>query len=219
MKERYSSGFYGELFLVSTEQRLLFPHADLAREENLMDRFWFARLFYAHKIASLLFPDNFIEVVGSQNKFVRDDNPPQFKMTLLSKTAEVNPDHATFSDHVVTGAKFGMLRKVQICKCGACIRHRKFHRDNNLKAKAGVEEIKMEKVGIRVPQDKTDYCLGQNGIVFFEMDGFDRKTLRRYLEGLASPNEHAALRLLDRYDQSLKDSKRIAFSVGGVIIG
>lgn len=231
MRERYSSGLYGEIFPVSSEQKLLFPQADLVREEELMDRFWFARLFYVHKIASLLFPGRFIEVVGAQNKVAHEGAPAdefspadlaRYKLILLSKEANVNPDHAVFSNHYTQDAKFGRVWKLQMCKCERCIRHRRFHRHNDLKSKARAWERRMRRVGIFVsPRDKTDYCLDDNGIVFFELDNLDRRILRKFLNGRIkfTQNEQTAIQLLDRYDKSIEDSKRIAFSIGGEMRG
>lgn len=184
MPERYSSGYYAKVFHVDRRRELRFPQAELVRREVTSDRYWFARLFYTHKTAKLLFPDNFIDVVAAQKGWGKrnpESDLMEFRPTLMSKVAYVDTDHAVFSLHMDQENYGG---KISLCKCGACQAHRTFHKDNNLEVLARRTRDDIAPSGIYVPSDYlTDYCLSRDAkIIFFEIDGFSPESLRHYIE-------------------------------------
>jgi len=229
MQEKYSNGFYSEVYRVSPEQKLWFPRSDLVRLDSSSDKNWFARLFYRHKIASLLFPNNFIEVVGAQvdpweRNFIYElqigdttvKGLRDREHRLFSKMADVPGEHSKFSSHISLSSKG---RKVSICKCGDCIAHKEFHSTNDLEEKARRISAHMMKIGIMPPfTDLSDYCLTKEGnIIFFEIGSFEEKKLEMHLSSLGekrSENEETALRLLKRFNVLHEESRRIAFTSG-----
>lgn len=230
MQERrfYSKGLLAEVYEVSPQERLWFRHADLVR----VDGPWivgpvdmkkiFARLFYKHKIAELLFPDNFIHVVAARTevrKVLYEDRMLSTKThkvhkllesrtnTLFSQKADIPVEHSTFSEHMITDSD-GKQGKVSSCQCNDCISHREFHSSSALAEKAEEVSIPMRRIGV-VPAyfgDPSDYCLtGKGNIVFFEIDNFDNTALAEYLSSLENPDsrEKEALILINRHTQLL----------------
>jgi hypothetical protein len=217
----YSSGFHAKVFNVSPEQKFLFPQADLVRVESCDDPFWFQRLHKRYKIAELLFPEHFIEVVGSQiippEPVIGQSEGFDGRMTtyherrdqlLYSKLAPVDTNHAVYASHIILNkGRF----KESVCTCVTCKDHRHFHKRHDLARKAERFNDRIKHCGIKVPDcDPSDYCLGPNGIIFFETEELDRHILRSYLENLHNPNDNQqlALRLLDRMDQSHQASRQ-----------
>lgn len=227
MKEAFSRGSIVSkalVFRVSEEQKLLFPRADLVRIEGSIDKNWAAKLFYRHEIASLLFPNNFIEVIAAQVDPWDDGllessflDSQEFKKAkerehrLFSKIAEVSSDHATFSSHMNFGTSGDEIIKLSNHNCEGCKIHRKFHKSKNLEKEATKVALDMQKIGINPPiNDPSDYCLNaERNIVFFEIDEFDGDKLHKYLSSLVTPNENEkkALSLLRRFISLREDSK------------
>lgn len=231
MRERefYSKGFCAEVYEVNSQERLWFPHADLVR----LDGPWivgvvdiknnFARLFYRHKIAQILFPDNFINVVAARTEVreaLYEDRMLSTKThrvhkllesrtnALFSQKADIPVEHSTLSAHMRLDPD-RKQSKVSSCECNDCISHRKFHLSSALVDKAKEVSIPMRGIGV-VPSylgDSSDYCLtGKGNIVFFEIDNFDREALGKHLSSLNNPNsrEKEAQILIDRYNKLLK---------------
>lgn len=235
MQEKYSNGFHSEIYRLNPKQKLWFPSADLVKIDESTDKNWFARLFYRHKIASLLFPDNFIEVVGAQvdpweKNLVHETRmgeatfrePKQRIHRLFSKMASVPENHAVFSEHMDinfgTGSSDRESEKVSLHDCVHCKSHREFHRLSDIKQKAIDIASPMQKIGILPPsQDPSDYCLTREGnIVFFEINDFDEEVLEAHLSSLSNPNEmeERVLVLLHRLNELHKDSRLAAFNSG-----
>lgn len=218
MKIEFSHGFRSKVYLATREQRKLFPTAQLVKEDVARERSWFARAYYQHKICKLLFPANFIEVSGSQvdppdewdieeykfdGKLISRTYVPRIHM-IYSKQAELLDDHAKFSAHM-TKASAG-IGKASVCDCEDCYHHRDFHRELHLKDQAKKLSEQAVKIGIGLPDDDpSDYCLTENGIIFFEIDMIVVPELREYLLSLREPSfdQRYALRLLNRYEALL----------------
>lgn len=219
MSERikFSNGYNASVFELTPQEKCLFPEADLVREEKEVDRFWFARLFYKHKIAHLLFPEHFMEVVGAQidppsnqefsYPYQIGENvysePKERIQRLFSKRVAVDPNHAIYASHMklVEDGERGLFKK-SICECSPCTLHRQFHEENKIAERAITSSCFLEDKGIGIDfMDSSDYCLVNNNIVFFEIDGFMSSILEKYLLGLKkpTPTEQQALRLLKRY--------------------
>lgn len=182
MKEKFSNGRNGEVFFISEQERILYPHADFSKEQKYNELFLFKLIFYQHKIARLLFPANFIEVIGTSE-------PDGETTYVFSKEAKVNPQHATFSSH-----------KNEHFLCGECESHKEFH--SRILNDAQNLGHSLHKKGINVPYlDETDYCISNGNIVFFEIESIDTTRLRRHLskQGTLRPEIQQARNLLERY--------------------
>lgn len=239
MHEKYSRGFHASVYKVDRQQKLWFPSADLVKIDQSRDKNWFARLFYRHKIAQLLFPDNFINVVAAQVDPWQEQLVDEFTIgkrvfkeqksrehKLFSKMALVPATHAVFSEHMdinmdissEDGGSDSRSEKVSLHDCADCNSHRVFHISNGLEQKAMDIAPPMQKIGIHPPtHDPSDYCLTKEGdIIFFEVQNFQEEQLETHLSSLKSrtENEETALRLLKRFDALYKDSRRVLFSSG-----
>lgn len=140
---------------------VMFPNADLVRTESSISPNC-KRLFYMHKVASLLFPRNFIEVVAA-----REIN--SFSTRLYSRLADVPEEHAIFARDCF---KPWGQEKRSICECRPCEEHRHFHDDHDLQQRAFELAKELQEWGIYVEYtDITDYCLDQKTgeIIFFEV--------------------------------------------------
>lgn len=180
------------------------PRADLIREEGSAHakRMDAKILFYGHRIAHLLFPENTIEVTGATM---------QGGITqLFSRIADVPPEHAQYSKDIY---RMGMEPKHSACKCEACTVHRNYHAANGLVQKAGETAKVMAEFGIYGhSSDITDYCMKPNGeIVFFELDVMPRKTEERVRASNLAVRDDV-LRVLQRY-QELKAQRQAANTI------
>ena len=210
MGEFYSNGGHGNVEHAGTTDRLWFSQADLVKSETLgaFDKDRFARLYYRHKIAELLFPGNIIQVVGASSTHNEEsDDPwgPKYVHRLWSRRAVVPTGHAKYSAHM--DKSNNTLKR---CTCPICIRHHARFHTSNLERRARRLSKHAEAMGIELPSwDETDYCLGPNGILFFEVDGIDVHTLWTYLTSTSREPSVTSLCLkyLDRYHQSFMRSK------------
>lgn len=208
-RERFSGGHVASIYKVSDDEKALFSRADLVRVDRVADPSWFTRLYYKHKVASLLYPDNFIEVVGARAVSLPLLVPTQTRQSeeiqnhnLYSQMAKVNPDHATYADHLTLVVGEGKLYKDFTCSCVACVRHGQEHDGRDMAKLAQEASDFISPSGIVPPTDDPgDYCLTDRGVIFFELKSFDPIQLKKsltILEGIA-PNQQVALSLLDRY--------------------
>lgn len=195
--------------MLTPEEKKLFPHADLVRESVGTDTRLFSKLFYRHKIANLLLPDNFIEVTGAQ-VYPSDDlsNGSIYRATrLFSELAPVNKNHSVFSQHIDRRYDAVMGSKESLCPCDICFSHREFHKSNSLDQRAKQISEEMINIGIVPPySDPSDYCLTEKDtVIFFEIEHLDHLNLGNYLRALKDlrPNQQWALRVLDRYEKLL----------------
>lgn len=207
--ELFSRGRYAEVSVASGREKFLFPKADLIRTETKKDPHQYMRLFYAHKMAHLLFPRNFIEVVGVTAKH-DDACVTEYHRTssLFSRKAAVADDHAIYAAHM--GVRKGG-QKSSTCDCATCASHHEFHESDELTMRAMDLAVDYFPTGIFTPwDDGSDYCLAGDDIVFFEIEGFRHSQMREFLPTI----EDAVVRermscLLDRYEQyyllSLRD--------------
>lgn len=209
--EKYSRGGHAEVFRINLNEGIWYPNADLVRVENSDHPLIFMTRFYAHRIASELFSSYFIQTYGARRT---DVHVPIFRMKynhyLYSKLAQVPRDHAIFTAHVVFRSLAeehdwtDTVIKDSTCKCSACHRHRKFHKDNKLKDQASYMFTRFADIGIIPDNDFTDYCLTDRGnLIFFEVDSIDINRLRPFLESIKDPNQRQrhALRMLNRYQE------------------
>lgn len=223
MKELYSNGANAVVLIPEIEDAVRFPNADLMRVDQSADKHWFARLYYRHKIAKLLFPKHFIEVVGAQIS-LEDPNDkeydhPAYPFALFSKDGQVDPEHAVFSSHMRTSITEG---KVSSCKCIPCVDHRKFHLENGLAIRAVEVYDETSKTGI-IPayQDPSDYCLSSDeSIIFFELDGFDKLAVGKYLQSIENPTnaQIQAMEYLGRFNALYQQSRRDSLRSGGGVL-
>lgn len=235
MQEKYSHGFHSEVYKVDKQQKLWFPLADLVKIDESADKNWFARLFYRHKIASLLFPYNFINVLGAQvepwEKNLIDEvtigkttlrERKRRVHRLFSQMASVPANHSVFSEHMDINLDIAVgdkkAEKVSLHDCVDCKSHREFHKSNDLEKKVIETAFPMQEIGILPPiDDPSDYCLTTEGnMIFFEVNEFDEEVLGKHLSSLKNPNEmeEKALRLLCRFNELYKDSRLAAFGSG-----
>lgn len=217
MKKEYSSGWNARVYR-SKKGHLPLCGAEVVRETGGDQDFraWYYKLM----IASLFFPQNFIEVRSArllsqkEYRYRRLDHPPY---AGYSQLAQVHPDHAKFSLHMTEykGSKSGF------CNCRVCSRHRKFHLEHQLEERATSIRSEVSKAGISVHyNDPSDYCLetelrqikigklalttkrqsGDN-LVFFEVDYIEPNILQEYLSmpGEDEENRQRALGLFKRY--------------------
>lgn len=223
MRETYSNGFHTVVYKTDRQERLWFPSADLVRIDKSEDKNWFASLFYRHKIAQLLFPDNFINIVAAQvdpwqeqllDEFIIGEEVFRQQKSrehrLFSQMAQIPAAHAVYSAHMGFDKYEDRLEKISKHGCVDCESHRKFHVLENLERKARVASEPMLEIGIQPPTyDPSDYCLTEGGkIVFFEIDGLDRKILENFLSSLKAPtnSQREAQRLLNRFKHLREDS-------------
>jgi len=228
MAEIYSSGACSEVYKLTNSEKKLFPEADLVKIDTDKDRFWFARLFYRHKIAHLLFPNNFIDVVGAtvdpHGPDLFDEHKlfdkPYFSAVdrehrLYSKLAKVDPEHATYSNHMKLVTKNGGVFKKSICPCSICSGHREVHETRYMEEKAKHLAANLSPIGLGVPwNDPSDYCLSGNDIIFFEIDHFEEKVLLKHLTSVDNPTSEqiASIKLLNRYGELKRMSRDIMTS-------
>ncbi len=221
MREKYANGLRSTIFRISSEERLRFPVADLVKEDLDSDRQWFARLFYRHKIAHLLFPNNFVKVVAAivepHQPYLYEDfdmgkgliitSPVDRLHRLYSQLADVAPDHATYASHMklVFDRETRWTGKRSVCSCAACVSHGEDHETRNIEQGATEFSGLVSQIGIGLdPADPSDYCISSGGdIIFFEIDKFEPKKLRVHLESIIDPShvELEALTLLGRHDE------------------
>ena len=206
LREKYSGGHVASVYTLSEKDKLRFPRADLVREDSVADFSWFARLYYKQKIASLLYPDNFIEVVGAGVEPLvpvgRRQSERIQKHNLFSKQAAVKIDHAVFSSHLRLTTKGGKLYKESTCPCAHCVQHTQEHLTQNMETIARKASELISPSGI-VPSadDPSDYCITDRGIIFFELQSFDPNQIKKTINSseTTAPAQQTALSLLDRY--------------------
>lgn len=229
MSVEYSKGFQARVYQVDQSHHLGFPHADLYRIESTRDRTYFVRLFLKHKIASLLFPNNFITVVGSQSdRPTTDLQTEQIALpnimsgqrflergiSLFSCLASVPKDHSVFAAHFKLSDKVSR-GKSSSCRCEVCVRHNRFHKSTEIYRIANQLGSRAARIGIYLPdEDSSDFCLINGEVIFFEIESINPHMIWKYLINITNPtdNEQSALRLLDRYEilesQARKDSNK-----------
>jgi hypothetical protein len=228
MAEIYSSGACSEVYKLTDSEKRLFPEADLVKIVDDKDRFWFARLFYRHKIAHLLFPDNFIDVVGATVNPQGPDLSEEIKIfdksyfsavdrehRLYSKLAKVDPEHATYSNHMRLVANNSGVFKKSICPCSVCESHREVHEKMHMEEKAMHFGRNLSSIGLGLPwDDPSDYCLSGENIIFFEIDHFEEKVLLKHLTDIINPTSEqiASIKLLNRYGELKRMSRDIMIS-------
>lgn len=227
MRERYSQGNNARIYRVEANELQRFPQAELVREDRSDDRYWGERLFARHIIASTLFPDHFITVVGAEvipseplTVKLSDGNhhyyPKERSQLLYSKEANIAEGHATFADHMRPGPK----GKVSSCPCAQCTEHKQLHEREKLSQLATQTAVPMIDIGITPPvEDPSDYCISPNGIVFFEIEVFEQEKLSAYLKSPKARHDKNTIKLalealslheelydLSRQDQALRIS-------------
>lgn len=218
MSEFYSRGIWGEVYRASPREHRWFPHADLVKLDPNLESpsTTFATKFYEHVIANLLFPENFIKVVGSRQDKSTHKRFAELLNRLLhititalydqryriySEEAEVDPVHAIYSAHMQED-----YRGVKTpCGCNICHNHNLFHQ--SLIEEAHRISQKTAAYGIFIPySDPSDYCVDKGGrIIFFEIDDLKPQTLITQLQttGIHTNAEKHVLALTKRYQALL----------------
>lgn len=206
-RELFSRGMHAKVHPLDKAESRHFPNADLIRVECRDGPYFFKRLFYRHRIAHLLFPQHFIDVLGVTAQNANDpDHPFRTVSNLYSKRADVIQDHATYAAHM----QLHKGVKKSLCSCDACKAHRLFHAQNDMTLHALKDAKNYNPMGIHTPwDDDSDYCLAGDKLVYFEIESFDHLVLGQRLDEIADVNVRAALAsLLGRYKDSLEKSRQ-----------
>lgn len=217
MSLEYSRGFNAKVYRLSPDSPYV-KKADLVRIEDTFDYLWFERLYIAHKIASLLYPDNFIQVVGAANRPISLDGKPGYHAELYSKLAPIPPDHAIFSAHFAVTTKPALADRYHHhnnsnpphCECRTCFDHVNFHEQHKLRSKATQLHIdSLTHSCISLPyDDPTDYCLTSNGLIFFEIEQFNSFALiRKLIQNPTHPNQDLLVWMLHKFVHSKHKSQ------------
>jgi hypothetical protein len=115
------------------------------------------------------------------------------------KALQVPEEHAIYTRHM--GLEGGS--KTVLCTCPDCQTHERYHQENGLLTQAWDWHSRMSGRGVYLDFcDSTDYCLGSDGFVFFEINRFDPKQLKDWINrngNKADRNLTRALVLLDRF--------------------
>lgn len=212
MSLEYSRGFTATVSRLDTDSPY-YDTADLVRVEIVRDFRWFERLFIRHKIASQLYPDNFISVVGVSNRpnFPTGTN---YVTNLYSKEANIPPEHATYSAHYAITTKPTLAERyrqplpLSLCQCDVCTDHSRFHQDNNLESQAVMFGSDLrEDFGITLPvDDPTDYCLSPKGLMFFEVETFNSFLFLNKITHHTHPDKSYLIWMLTKYSESINHS-------------
>lgn len=182
MPERFTHGMNADVFM---DDEGLVTRVDRLDSVNLA-----MVTFLDLKIASLLFPNHFIEIIGMEliKTSAKLENLEAFHVErrIKSKLAPIPPEHAIFTKHLKENLNF-FLRGL-ICDCAVCQAHNNLHNlqlEENINIDRAAWEIR--NAGIYVPtDDPTDYCLGPKGVIFFEVDLVIPSQLRNYIHSLNS---------------------------------
>lgn len=201
MSELFSAGHNARVYTLSDYERMRFPGAGLARVENRPaveeDRSFLLR-YYGYKIAHLLLPEHFVEVVGAR----RAAAPGELEGSdtakhdiLYTKLANVPEGHAVYAAH------FDKSHGLSPCRCQTCLDHVQLHQEFDLARMAKSVAESAARFGFGLPSgDPTDYCLGENGVIFFEYDLFYPSMLIERLSTMRGEDvAQEALRYVDLY--------------------
>lgn len=200
MSEFFSAGHNARVYSLSDSERICFPQAGLVRVENKpteSERSFLLR-FYGYKIAHLLFPDHFVEAVdvrrASKPGQSADSDPTRYDL-LYTRLAHVPEEHAVFAAH------FDKSNGLNPCLCQTCLDHVQLHQEYGLSSLAREVANRAGQFGIGLPSgDPTDYCLGENGVFFFEYDLFYPSMLIERLSAMRGEDvAQEALRYVDLY--------------------
>lgn len=208
MGNEFSSGANGQVYLTngtdvmwSAKDQTLWPKAELRKvESHGIAGTHFGVIYYWHKIASLLFPNNFPEMIGASIRYSTDQ--------LFSRMAPVHPGHAKFT--VSCGEGQGG-RKSPDRTSETCMEHYRFHQEHNLEARAKELSDEVSPWGIGVPaHDITDYCLSATGdIVFFEVGVYPWKTRNKMKNTDLAPDiRHRLEQYLARLEYHLDEGRK-----------
>ncbi len=217
MREKYSEGNHGAIYFATEREKKYFGPVGMVREEIQTEQSHSLFLFYGYKIAGLLFPDSFLKVHAVQqcrlplSRTTDHRGEPyekqEFLHRLFSEKASIKDEHAIYSSHMESIGGF----KDSVCGCSSCLDHRSFHEVNEIERQTEELVWKVEKAGISLPvDDPSDYCLTENGILFFEMSGFQPEKTEEYLrkKEILTQKESQALRLVKHY-RELQDKTGI----------
>ncbi len=210
--ENFTHGGNGIVYRLHQQGKGFLPvRADLVKEEaagnNVISKVLSItnakNIYYGHRIANLLLPGSVIEVVGTEVAEERFALGVNRLMNVYSLDAKVNPDHATYSAHMIIDHH----EKVMVCNCEVCRTHHELHRWIYKEAEKLFTEL--GNIGIYVPlNDPSDYCfIPTSGkkphVIFFEIERIDPVILEEYLDGLEglNSNQVEAFKLLQHYNK------------------
>lgn len=210
-REFFSTGSRGSkisVYRTTERERALYQGADLVRVENQTLRSH-RELYFSFRIADALFPGVFIHVTAA----LANDND----IEIYSKMAEVPSQHAKFSAHMLFDSERD-IQKESRCVCPDCMEHREYHKKHGLKDIALDLAKRMEGVGVHAPvgeddDDPSDYCLGPQGLIFFEVS-VDPWKVEFMLLKIDNPSEAETralkyLELLVKYPDRILEQKRV----------
>lgn len=216
----YSKGFHASVRNLTPAEKALFPKAELVREEErCTDAYWSARLFYRHRLATVLSPGNFIHIVAATSteakpaytcEVIGQDviMPAEYNIQLYSKKANVPDEHAIYSLHM---SDKGGMGKRSMCDCTVCKDHRIFHAVEDMERLAYDENEVLRKKGITVPwHDPTDYCYTyENKLVFFEIESLDVPVIEASIKeaDLTQDDREYVQMILARYASLMRQSR------------
>lgn len=209
----FSTEVESAFYPVEPTGKSLFTHAEIARRESTLDLTAeptrSLRRFHALKTVEALFPNNFVDLVGLTQVVV-----DKSRISIQYARLNFDPDHLTFTHHMKSPTD--SHRPQVVCDCTDCRRHAPVHSNpktlEEMRSKANV----MSYAGIIPMGSHENFCIGEAGIMFLDINEFNGTRVRTALEvvqklrGL-NPNQERALVALDRYnklfDQSFKSSK------------
>lgn len=200
MGELYSKGGNGRVYRRSEYERYIFPEADLVKTVEFWRRadnssqleLVVESYLLEYQVARAMLPKNVIEVLGAATDGTNG-------MRIYSKEADVPVEHAVFTAHSWTtpdGDKWFN------CDCEKCNTHKGFHYERDLEGMSWSIIRKARERGIGLPEeDKTDYCLSETEIIFFEVGRIDPDTLLRFLSEHPDefPQEGELMDWIERY--------------------
>ncbi len=193
----YSKGYHAQVYKIEDKTTAsMWGEAELERHEKSNSEHGANAklLYYGHKIAHLLFPNNTINVTGARME--------EGSTILYSRLSTVPEEHAIYSMHSRVEGK----DKVSDCPCEPCTKHRKFHEENVKKQEVLRTAKSMNASGIWVPrEDPTDYCKSTEGhIIFFEHEISTYACENSLLYRLSSEQERLQ-KLIERYNQLMNE--------------
>lgn len=217
----FSRGQHAIVRTLGPDQRKLFPRADLVREEEAQAPRHFQLMFYAYKIPYTLFPQNFVEPVGSQaDQFTRTRRLGGLRrlsglfdllgtgstFLIYTRMAPVPFEHAQYAaDMEVKKGK-----KVPH-NCTLCQKHHDFHEERVNRDIFWQRVKQIEEAGFTLPIgrsgrpfDHSDFCFdSQDNPIFFETEDFSPDQCRHYLrrQGMWNETHQRVFKYIARYEQ------------------
>lgn len=183
--QEYAHGWNAGVYYVKS--KLMpgpFSHADLMKAEPDEDELYGAKLFTYFKVANLLFPGHFPQVVAysTNRQYPIHYAGEEFNIPvhyLFTKEASVYDEHRFYSVDMM-GLVNG--KKKLACTDEVCQRHDEFHANHEGLVREFAHDL--HTAGIYLPyNDRSDWCVNPltGDIVFFEIDRLYVELIRKYM--------------------------------------